>query len=1165
MLSIPMCDRWDTPRTLVSNILLLILLFSFSVPYSHILVVDASNWAQASGPIQQITVFPSIPSPANKHWQNRFGHCTILYTKPNPDAGVAFLGKVFLIGGDTNDGSFLKDQEAPGLVDNAWEKGYKNDVWVMDGTIWTMKGDIRLRTEYRQKIALVKSKLKWVQTSPGWHPEPGQTYEQWLSCTKSISGQYFFPGNTSDNLYPSYTDCPLCTPYNPYDRYNSYEKARMDIYGSYTQLINGKRQMCTRNLPKTHFSPRRHHAGVFFKGYLYVMGGRAREFVQLSEDRSIGGIMGPIVQDAPRVGLNVDQKMTTQREAIVVKSDVWRSLDGVSWELVTPGCKAPQASLLAAGNKNQGKSGLQSMACTKRSDCYSIAEDCVLGTCQCLYWSPREQHSVAVHGNFMYLSGGYATRLYSRKSNCGPYACGDIDASSYRNYMADLWRSPNGEIWELVSDGKFPGRGGHKMITVSLGGNNYLWIIGGRGGSNEGDKQLTYYNDMWSSPFFKADGTFPGAGDWCRHDDPACSIYYPGNISWSPRLGHSVDVEPPSPSNFQTMSIYLVGGTSESIDTDGHVNRTFYDDVWVWRPEITDDVWRQDFTPDALFSTGGGADFHYSNNTPALRYISPDSDVSLLQRYTVPDKFGKSSTVLKRGFRLRQKPYLTDEKLAMLNSVGIKTVRDLATADVYTILKLRGFDYPQVPKEARLNFYDVCDARALAIAVVNKCTVDTDPMTLYAGKKNQPWHIIPEFSNNAYIPTSVGILWHDRKNYNFLTAHVDDYPTLLSMYDGCTYNPTLTDSTGRGPNIDGIGYVQQVRTVQDPNTDLQDLFCIQTPGARAYHSSIFFEERLYLFGGKQSEQVFQGDTWYRDSKLPIARISDKPPTNTPYPIFSFTADEFGCVFEYKVWDPYHYTLVRPWTTVVQKTDIGWLSWRKNGPGNGIYRLYVRAIDAAGNRDERYVMNQNVYEWFYVSPTPWDIIAQGVFGFLALCFFGYMEYRRRVKKAAMERYAMKRMRRKFKAMQRDIDGRSVDWRSLYMESKEAEAEMGRKKLAKDKAKQRDKKADKREKEAKKREKEKEKIKKKLKSTKETQAVKKKEKPDISESPAKSEKKAKSKGKKGDEGDEQVIEKDGKKMKEYEVSAEEQGTKSRKSNKRYKDYELEGQDQEQKKDV
>jgi len=1156
----------------VSRLLLLVVLLTVNVPYSQVLLlVDASNWAQASGPIQQNTVLPSIPSPAKKHWQNRFGHCTILYTKPNPNAGVAFLGKVFLIGGDTNDGSFLENQEASGLVDNAWEKGFKNDVWVMGGTVWTMKGDIRLRTEYRQKIAKVQSMLKWTQSSPGWHPEPGSSYEQWLSCTKSLfSGQYFFPGNTGNDLHPVDVNGN-----DPYSSYNVYEKARMDMYGSKSQLINGLRQMCTKGLPRTHFSPRRHHAGVFFKGYLYVLGGRAREFVQLAEDRSIGGIMGPRVQDAPRVGLNVDQKMTSQREAIVVKSDVWRSLDGVSWELVTAGCRAPQPSLLAQGNKNQGKSGLKSMKCKKDSDCYSIAEQCLIisgqteGTCACKMWSPREQHSVSVHGDYMYLSGGYATHLFSQKSNCGPYACGDIDASSYRNYMADLWRSPNGEDWFLVGDDLFPGRGGHKMITISLKGNDYLWIIGGRGGMNTGGSKLTYYNDMWSSPYFKADGTFPAPGTWCRHDSQSCSTYYSLNetLPWEPRLGHSVDIEPASPSNFQTMSIYLVGGTSESIDENGNVNRTFYDDVWIWRPGINDDEWRKDYTPISLFSTGSGPEFHYSNDTPALRYISPDSDIKLLQRYALPDKFGKNSAILKRGFRLQQKPYLTEEKLEMLNSVGINTVRDLANADKYTILKLRGFDYPQVAKEDRLTFYDICDARALAIAVVNKCTVDTDPLYLYAGKRNAPWNIVPEFSSKAYIPKTQDILWHNRKNYDFLTASVDDVPTLIEMYDGCTFEPRITDNTGRGPNINGIGDVKQVPSFKDPLSDLQELFCIQTPGARAYHASIFFEERLYLFGGKQSEKNFMGDTWYRDARLPIARFSDKPPTNTPYPWFIFTADEFGCIFEYRVWDPYNYIEIRPWTKVTFKTNIGWLDWRKGGPGNGIYRLYVRAIDAAGNRDERYILNQNVYEWFYVSPTPWDIIAEGVCSFLGLCFFGYMEYRRRVKKAAMERYAMKRMRRKFKAMQRDIDGRSVDWRSLYMESKEAEAEMGRKKLAKDKSKQRDKKSEKRDKEAKKREKEKEKIKKKLKSTKETQAVKKKEKADVSEGPAaKSEKKAKSSKSKKEPAEEgEVVEKDGKKMKDYEVSAEESGTKNRKSNKRYKDYELEGQDQEQKKDV
>ena len=57
--------------------------------------------------------------------------------------------------------------------------------------------------------------------------------------------------------------------------------------------------------------------------------------------------------------------------------------------------------------------------------------------------------------------------------------------------------------------------------------------------------------------------------------------------------------------------------------------------------------------------------------------------------------------------------------------------------------------------------------------------------------------------------------------------------------------------------------------------------------------------------------------------------------------------------------------------------------------------------------------------------------------------------------------MKRMRRKFKAMQRDINGRAVDWRTLYMESKEKDA-MDMKDKKKNK-KKKDKNAEKRDKE------------------------------------------------------------------------------------------------------
>ena len=64
---------------------------------------------------------------------------------------------------------------------------------------------------------------------------------------------------------------------------------------------------------------------------------------------------------------------------------------------------------------------------------------------------------------------------------------------------------------------------------------------------------------------------------------------------------------------------------------------------------------------------------------------------------------------------------------------------------------------------------------------------------------------------------------------------------------------------------------------------------------------------------------------------------------------------------------------------------------------------------------------NVYQWYYVSPIPWPIIMACVGSFLGLSLIGYLEYRRRMRKAAMERYAMKRMRRKFKAMQRELGG------------------------------------------------------------------------------------------------------------------------------------------------
>merc|ERR1711907_601900 len=73
-----------------------------------------------------------------------------------------------------------------------------------------------------------------------------------------------------------------------------------------------------------------------------------------------------------------------------------------------------------------------------------------------------------------------------------------------------------------------------------------------------------------------------------------------------------------------------------------------------------------------------------------------------------------------------------------------------------------------------------------------------------------------------------------------------------------------------------------------------------------------------------------------------------------------------------------------------------------------------------------------------------LIVGSILGFFAIVGGVYLEVRRRKKKAAMERYAIKRMRRKFKGVQKggkkatatagDGENPEEDWRGYYDEGK-----------------------------------------------------------------------------------------------------------------------------------
>jgi hypothetical protein len=53
-----------------------------------------------------------------------------------------------------------------------------------------------------------------------------------------------------------------------------------------------------------------------------------------------------------------------------------------------------------------------------------------------------------------------------------------------------------------------------------------------------------------------------------------------------------------------------------------------------------------------------------------------------------------------------------------------------------------------VDKKDRMDFYDVCDARRLAEAVVSKCTVKDD-IVFYDGIRDAPW--FPSCTHNIIL------------------------------------------------------------------------------------------------------------------------------------------------------------------------------------------------------------------------------------------------------------------------------------------------------------------------------------------------------------------------------------------------------------------------------
>lgn len=373
-----------------------------------------------------------------------------------------------------------------------------------------------------------------------------------------------------------------------------------------------------------------------------------------------------------------------------------------------------------------------------------------------------------------------------------------------------------------------------------------------------------------------------------------------------------------------------------------------------------------------------------------INYYDENSYLSELYRFylPLPNKMRNDQSNF-----LTLEQYLNSDDITKLNNLGIKTFLDLSRTNLRTTLKLRGYDYPGTNVSPIKN---ICYVKILVQKFLEKCTINTKES-----------------------------FWYNTKKWSKCIS--GDITCIVENWDGCTPLPNHTII-----DVHGIGDVPVPSRIDDSSSDLEEMHCKQDPTQRYSSAGIFVDGKTFLMGGQGKNSTLFQDTWSRDDNFPRSNMKIKPTSRSTQSKFVFDSDEDGATqFEYKLLDSIERLHVTPWlkTTVDEIIDVSWLDSKKGGPGTGWYTLYLRAIDPSGNRDASYMILQNVYTWYYIQPLPWGNISFGILALALAITFAYLQYRRIQRKAALERFAKRQMKRKFKLNAMSSGGKH-DWKEYY---------------------------------------------------------------------------------------------------------------------------------------
>ncbi|KAI9984756.1 hypothetical protein PInf_006183 [Phytophthora infestans] len=364
----------------------------------------------------------------------------------------------------------------------------------------------------------------------------------------------------------------------------------------------------------------------------------------------------------------------------------------------------------------------------------------------------------------------------------------------------------------------------------------------------------------------------------------------------------------------------------------------------------------------------------YSSDTAFVEYIRPTSDVSYLRT-------------------------MVDTHALALGVAGVKTVQDLTSLSFDQTIALR-------------DLMPICDYIALAKLVVEQCTIQPSE---YEGQEFAHVKVIQGANGDAEAAET--------------TATTQDE----TNWDGCTHigSKVVDTRTGRLRWGDVLG-VDQVQVLRDVFVDVQESICQWRPKPRSGHAGVVFKRKVLVLGGLTAPDYYDNDVWYRDARRPRAQFTLFPTSGSSDTVFKFESDKPYSVFEYFLLDTVEQLVVRNWTVTLGEVDFeSWLD-------SGTFRMRVRARDPAGNVDETFEDGRNEHTWVYERPLPWGlIIGLSCVGLVLLIGF-LMEWRKRRKRAAMERYAMKRMRRKLKKKNAAVtiakEG-DPNWRETYDKAKD----------------------------------------------------------------------------------------------------------------------------------